>query len=302
MLDRTGVLAAITAYAAWGFVPIYWQMLKHISALETMSHRVIWSLLFYAGAARLRGTLNQAGPLMRSKKVLSQIALGSVFIAINWLVYVWSVTHGHVMETSLGYFINPLINVAIGALILRERLTMHQKVALAFATIGVLWIAIEGGRPPWIALGLAGSFAIYGLVKRAVRGDATAVSFVETLVLFPMAIVAAISIRSYGPESSLSLLQTPSTLSGFEWTLLVAGGVITGIPLLFFGVAAQRLPLSALGFFQFLSPSLQFLSAVFFFHEPLNTVKLIGFLLIWLGLAIYLKGIRSKSSETKNPA
>lgn len=317
MLDRRGVIAAVLAYSAWGFFPLYWQLLKRVSALETMSHRVIWSLAFYAAIATVqtrmgfisKGLFRQ---YLRDPKYLKTVSIASGFIAFNWLLYVWAVTHGHVMETSLGYFINPLINVAIGAFVFKEHLKPLQKLSLAFAFFGVVWLAFDYGHPPWIALGLAVSFAIYGVMKKTIPGQAIVLSMVETTVLLPFALFGAIAIRllageafAADPHSSAatvdavlgSLIQTPVQLTTLEWVLIIGGGAITGIPLLFFGIAAQRLPFSILGFFQYLAPTFQFLSAVFFFHEPLDGSRLAGFTLIWLALGIFLYHLKLDQSR-----
>lgn len=317
MLDRRGVIAAVLAYSAWGFFPLYWQLLKRVSALETMSHRVIWSLAFYAAIATVqtrmgfisKGLFRQ---YLRDPKYLKTVSIASGFIAFNWLLYVWAVTHGHVMETSLGYFINPLINVAIGAFVFKEHLKPLQKLSLAFAFFGVVWLAFDYGHPPWIALGLAVSFAIYGVMKKTIPGQAIVLSMVETTVLLPFALFGAIAIRllageafAADPHSSAatvdavlgSLIQTPVQLTTLEWVLIIGGGAITGIPLLFFGIAAQRLPFSILGFFQYLAPTFQFLSAVFFFHEPLDGTRLAGFTLIWLALGIFLYHLKLDQSR-----
>lgn len=251
---------------------------------------MIWSLVFYAAVAGTQGHLGLYGSYFRNPEVRKKLSIGAMFIAFNWLLYVWSVTHGHVMETSLGYFINPLINVAIGALVFKERLSKLHKLSLLFAATGVFWLTYDYGRPPWIALGLALSFASYGYIKKTVKGDATIVSMVETSVLVPFALIGAIAIRIFaGSEvSGAGLTQSPSQLTLTEWTLMVGGGAITGIPLLLFGIAAQRLPFSILGFFQYLAPTIQFLSAVFFFNEPLAGSRLAGFTCIWLALALFL--------------
>lgn len=319
MLDRRGIIAAVLAYSAWGFFPLYWQLLKRVSALETMSHRVIWSLAFYAAIAAVQvrmGLLAQGlfRKYITDPKYLKTISIASAFIAFNWLLYVWAVTHGHVMETSLGYFINPLINVAIGALVFKERLAPLQKLSLAFAFFGVVWLAFDYGHPPWIALGLAVSFAIYGVMKKTIPGQAIVLSMVETTVLLPFALFGAIAIRLLAGDLSASetsiesvgllasLTATPTHLTLFEWILIIGGGAITGIPLLFFGIAAQRLPFSILGFFQYLAPTFQFLSAVFFFHEPLDGSRLLGFSLIWVALGIFLYHLKREQdrSSAKN--
>lgn len=285
MLDRLGVLAAIIAYTSWGFFPMYWHYLTHINSLETMSHRVIWSFAFYVGVTMYRKNWKDI------PKLKTQFALlcgASVLISANWLLYVWAVTHGHVMESSLGYFINPLISVTLGSLVLKEKLNTYQKWALVFATGGVIWLTLDYGRPPWIALGLAFSFAAYGFIKKKLKTDAAIVTVGETFVLLPFAILAATLIRQ---DSEVAL-------STQDWLLLSGGGVVTGLPLLFFGIAAQRLPLSILGFFQYIAPSFQFLSAVLFFNEPLEPSRLIGFSFIWLALGIFLLGATRKTGNS----
>lgn len=325
-LDRKGIIAAVLAYSAWGFFPLYWHLIKRVSALETMSHRVIWSLIFYAAVAGAQGQLRQFGSVFRNPTIRRKLTIGAIFIAFNWLLYVWAVTHGHVMETSLGYFIIPLINVAIGALVFKERLAPLQKLSLLFAVIGVAWLTIDYGRPPWIALGLAATFASYGYIKKTVAGDATILSMVETSVLVPFALFGAVAIRlsastpltamdeiGAGPVAvntdlpsaildwfaplNAALSTSPASLTTAEWALMIGGGAITGIPLLLFGIAAQRLPLSILGFFQYLSPSFQFLAAIFFFNEPLESSRLAGFASIWVALAIFLYHLRKSAAH-----
>lgn len=297
-LDRSGVIAASIAYASWGFFPLYWQLLKHISPLETMSHRVIWSCLFYAVIASYRlstsNFIEQLVSVFRDRRAFGRMVLASLFIGANWLLYVWAVTHEHVLETSLGYFMSPLLSVAIGAFFLKEKLSAFQKLALSFACLGVAWLTFDYGRPPWIAVALALSFSLYGLIKKVIRRDAIVLNVLETLILLVPAIGAAIAIRMWAtaPEVELGvLLRSPASLSQMEWVFLILGGAVTGLPLLFFGVAAQRLPLSVIGFFQYISPSLQFLCAVLIFREPLSPNRLLGFALIWVALGVFLSGV-----------
>lgn len=282
---------------------------------------MIWSLIFYFAVAGAQGQLSLFGSVFRNSETRRKLSAAAAFIAFNWLLYVWAVTHGHVMETSLGYFIIPLINVAIGALVFKERLAKLQKLSLFFAVIGVGWLTIDYGRPPWIALGLAITFASYGYIKKTVSGNPTILSMVETAVLLPFAIVGAVAIRWSASSQVLqtsaveassqisndlfqwfaslnaALSTSPVTLTTAEWALMIGGGAITGIPLLLFGVAAQRLPLSILGFFQYLSPSFQFLAAIFFFNEPLERPRLAGFIFIWLALGLFLLHLKSVKIE-----
>jgi chloramphenicol-sensitive protein RarD len=300
-LDRRGIVAAVLAYSTWGFFPLYWNLLRDVSALETMSHRVIWSFVFYTVLALVQGKqIADFASYFRNPETRKPITYAAILIACNWLLYVWGVTHGHVMETSLGYFMTPLFNVTIGAMVFKERLAPLQKLSLFFAVIGIVWLTYDFGRLPWVALALALSFSSYGYFKKTVQGHATVISMVETLILLPLALIGAMTIRLMASSSGItslesssrSLIMSPEILTSFQWILLIGGGAVTGIPLLFFAVAAQRLPFSTLGFFQYIAPSIQFLSAVFFFHEPFDHSRLIGFSSIWLALGIFILHLR----------
>lgn len=274
-LSSRGMLWATIAYTAWGFFPLFWQLLKGLSPYEVVAHRVIWSLLFYAVLVQFRGLWPQVQNfLLRIRD--PRILLASALIFANWLLYIWAVTRGHVLESSLGYFITPLVSTVLGAWVLREKLAKLQRLAFVMATIGVLLMAWDVGRAPWIALGLAASFSLYGLVRKVLPGEPMAISFIETLVSLPAALAMAVIWRM---ESTVDL--TPML-----WLWLALGGLVTGFPLLMFALAAKELPLTVLSFFQYLAPTFQFFTAIFVFNESMAG-RLHGFIWIWFALGVF---------------
>ena len=280
-LDRRGVWIAVAAYVAWGLMPLYWHLLKVVPSMQIMAHRVVWSALlvcgwlFYKyGRGWLRETLSRPHAAW-------MLALSGVLIAFNWGLYIWAVNAGHVVETSLGYFINPLVNVVLGVLVLHERLRRLQWIAVGCAALGVAWLTVSAGSPPWIALGLAGSFGLYGLVRKLVSVDPVAGLGLESLSLFLPALVYVLWAEAGhgGGFSGGWGLGTD--------LLLVFGGVVTAVPLIGFAYGVRRIPLSVVGLLQYIAPTLQLLLGVWFFHEPFDASRALGFGAIWLGLAIY---------------
>lgn len=273
---RTGLLAGLGAYLVWGLLPLYLKLLIGVPAADVLANRIVWSLLVMAlvlamvsGGAKLRVVVVQP-------RLVALLLASSVFIAVNWLVYTWAVLNDHVLDTSLGYFINPLISIGFGVILLGERLSWPQWLAVGFAIAGVLVLTIARGQLPLISLTLAFSFASYGLIRKKAGIDAVTGLFVETIVLAPVALFWLLS-RPYGMFSWALHI---------DW-LLAAGGLLTALPLLLFGIATRRLKLSTLGLLQYLAPSLVFLQAVFLFDEPLDPWRLVAFGCIWVGLAIY---------------
>lgn len=267
------------AYLMWGLFPLYWPLLKPLGAFEILAHRVVWSLVvvvvLLVGMRRL-GWVRTVAP-----KKLAWLTLAAVLVAFNWVLYIWAVNSGHVVETSLGYFINPLMSVALGVFVLRERLRPAQRLVLVGAFVGVLVLAFDAGRPPWIALGLAPSFALYGLVKKhAGVGSVESLSF-ETVVLAPFAFayLGWLELQSAGAFGHAPLRTE---------LLLVGAGVMTAVPLICFGAAANRIPLSTLGLLQYFAPSLQFLCGVVIFHEAMSPGRWAGFALIWASLVVFI--------------
>jgi chloramphenicol-sensitive protein RarD len=278
--ERRGTVLGLAAYLIWGMFPLYWPLLKPASSVEILAHRVVWSLLSVALLLVVIAGRTAWRTLPRDARSLSLLSLAGVLIGINWGVYIWGVNHGHVVETSLGYFINPLVTVALGVVVLRERLHAVQWVAVGVATTGVVVLTAQAGRPPWIALVLAFSFGAYGLVKKIVGVSPMNGLVVEAAVLAPVAAgyLAIAAARGSG---------TFTTDGAGHALLLASSGVVTVIPLLLFAGAAPRITLSRLGLMQYLTPTIQFVIGVTVRHEPLPAVRIVGFCLVWLALVIF---------------
>jgi chloramphenicol-sensitive protein RarD len=276
--ERRGTVFGILAYLIWGLFPLFWPLLEPAGALEILAHRVVWSLVVVAILLAVSG--NAWKRLPRTGRPLRLLTLAAALIAVNWGLYIWGVNHHHVVETSLGYFVNPLVTVAMSVLILGERLRRVQWVAVGIATLGVVVLTIQAGRPPWIALALAGSFGSYGLIKKVVGVEPAAGLAVETAVLAPLALGYLLVIGVTGS-------QTFTSHGAGHALLLAAAGPVTAVPLLAFAAASSRVPLSRMGLMQFLTPAIQFLIGVIVRHEPLPPVRLLGFLLVWVALAIF---------------
>jgi chloramphenicol-sensitive protein RarD len=275
---RRGIFYGLAAYAVWGAVPLFWPLLKRAGALEILAHRVVWSLVI---CLVLLITVVPRGWWSRIGRRRSLIMLGgaAAVVSVNWGVYIWAVNHGHVVETSLGYYINPILSILIGVIFLRERLARLQWVSVGLAALAVVVLTIDYGRLPWIALVLAASFATYGLLKKQVNGGAVETLTVESAILTPVALGYLIFLQSAG---SLSFFQ----LGWSHALLLMATGLVTVVPLLFFAAATTRLPLSTLGLLQYVAPTLQFGLGVFYFHESMSTGRWAGFALVWVALLI----------------
>jgi chloramphenicol-sensitive protein RarD len=277
---RTGIISAALAFLCWGLFPIYFRALGDVPPMQILAHRMLWSLLFLVIVLAVRrqwGWLN----LVRKPRVLGSFIASAFLLSANWLVYIWAVTSGHVIEASLGYFINPLVNIMLGYLLLHERLRPAQWGAIALAGLGVAWLTWQGGTVPWIALMLATSFGAYGLLRKtAALGALEGLSF-ETMVLFPVAAAYVGWLTLHGENV---FINTGSDTT--RW-LLVAAGPLTAIPLLLFASGARQIPLSVLGLLQYLSPTLQFLLGVWLFHEAFTAGRLVGFVMIWTALALF---------------
>lgn len=275
-----GALAAAGCYFCWGLFPLYWKQLTDVDAAELIAHRHIWSLAFVltvmaagAGFADLRAAL-------RSRPAVHWHALSGALLTVNWLVYVWGVNHGHVLETSLGYFLVPLVNVALGRLVLKEHLRPAQWTAIGCAALGVAFLLVRVGRPPWIALTLAATFGVYGLLrKKSPLGPLTGLGL-ETLLLAPFAL-AFLFWQQHTGAGALG------RVSLTEHGLLISAGVVTAVPLLLFAYGARRIRLSTLGLLQYIAPTVQFALGVWVFHEPFSRERAAAFVFIWCGLALY---------------
>ena len=276
-----GVFYALGAYTLWGLFPLYFKLLHAVPAMQILAHRMVWSLLLVLGILIALRRWSWMKLLREQPAVLARFAGSALLLATNWFTYIWSVNHGHVGEASLGYYINPLMNVALGTVLLHERLRPAQWAAVGVAALGVVWMTTEVGHVPWIALVLAFSFAGYSLLRKTAPLGSLEGLAVETAVLFPLALAYL------GWESAQG--HNVFTASGWDmrW-LLVAAGPVTTIPLLLFAAGARRIPFSLLGILQYLTPTVLLILGVWLYHEPFGANRAIGFGLVWAGIGLYL--------------
>jgi chloramphenicol-sensitive protein RarD len=279
--ERVGFACALGAYLAWGFMPGYFKLLTHVPPLVVLSHRIVWSVAFLAVLLTATRRWSEVFSAIRRPATLIALVSSTTSIAINWFVFIWAVSNRQVMQASLGYFINPLVNVLLGVVILRERLRPGQLVSLILATAGVAVMTFSAGGVPWVAVGLAFSFSFYGLLRKITPVGPIPGLSVETAILFPVALIIA---TGFAPRA---MVGSTNSYAGATATLLTASGVITAVPLMLFAAGARRLRLGTLGFLQYVSPTCQFLLAVFAYHEPFTTHALISFTLIWTAVAAY---------------
>jgi len=285
---RSGLTFGIAAYLCWGFFPLYWPLLDPASPWEVLAHRIVWTLVFCAGLLTVTRKWGAYRAILTRPGLMVPLALASIVITLNWGGFIWAVINGHVIDTSLGYFINPLMTMLLGVFVLGENLGRMQWLAVGLGALAVLVLTVDYGRPPWVALLLASSFAVYGfLKKRANLGTVEALS-AETTILFPfalayLALLGANGTLAFGHEGPLNT------------TLLVGTGVVTGIPLLMFGAAAVRLSLTTIGVLQYLAPILQFVFGLTIFGEQMSTARWIGFVMVWAALVIFtLDGLANR--------
>jgi chloramphenicol-sensitive protein RarD len=284
-LDRKGLAIAIGAFVIWGLMPLYWHLLKIVPALQIVAHRVLWSAVLVALWLAWSQGRGWFAAILRNRRLAGMLTLAGLCIGLNWSLFIWAVNAGHVVETSLGYFINPLLSVLIGVLFLRERLNALQWVSVGIAACGVLWLTFNYGSFPWIALSLAASFGAYGLIRKLAPVDSVAGIGFENAVLLLPALALLVSQEISGQGGFL-----PGA-SAWGWgvdLLLVFGGALTALPLIGFAYAVRRVPLSTVGLMQYISPTLSFLTGVFFFHEPFDRDRAIGFVFIWIALALFM--------------
>lgn len=275
-----GVWYATGAYLIWGLLPIFWRALHHVPALEIMAHRVVWALLAALILLTAWRQWPALGAALRSRRTLLTYIATAVLLSGNWLLYIWAVNAGFVVETSLGYFINPLLSVLLGMLFLGERLRAGQIVAIGVAALGVLFLTVMYGSLPWIALGLGGSFAIYGLLRKVAALESLPGFALETLLMFPVAF-GYLAFLGAGGGGVIGHTDTATTL------LLASSGIVTAVPLILFAAGARQINLTLVGILQYIAPSMQFTLGVTLFGEHLSPQRLIGFAIIWLALAIY---------------
>lgn len=279
-IDNKGILLGAGAYAMWGVFPVYFKALQAVPALEILFHRVVWSFLFLVIVVLARGNWRGLKSAASPPRVLTIYTLAAVLLAGNWLIYVWGVNSGHIVETSLGYFINPLFSVAMGVFLLREKLRPMQWVPVGLAAMGVLYLTIQYGSLPWIALGLTFTFGLYGLIKKTAPLGALRGVTLETGILFLPSLAYLFFLDSQGSAAFGH--------AGLTITLLLAMvGVVTALPLLMFASSARLIPLWLLGLLQYIAPTGQFLIGVFVYDEPFSSVQLVGFSIIWMALLLF---------------
>nr|WP_287410582.1 EamA family transporter RarD [Pseudodesulfovibrio sp.] len=275
-----GLFAALAAFFAWGLLPIYWKSLIVVNPVEILCHRIIWSLVFIAIILTILKGWKETFASMRSPKDIGILILSSLMIGGNWLLYIWAVNTNHVLETSLGYFINPLVTTLLGYIFFRERLKPLQLVAIGLATLGVANSIFSYGELPWISLTLALSFAFYGLLRKIASVESLPGLFLETMVLAPLALTYLIKMQMDGTSAFFTVSPTIDLL-------LIGAGAATATPLIGFAYGARRLQLSTLGVLQYVGPSIAFILGVYVYKEPFTASHLVTFTLIWSGLAVY---------------
>jgi chloramphenicol-sensitive protein RarD len=291
-MNKKGAFYAILAYGAWGLLPLYWKLFDTMTPLEVLAYRIIWSFVFVwiliVASSRVKDCLKAA----KDSKRLLMMVLCSLLITTNWLIYIYAVNSGHMVEASLGYYINPLVSVLLGVIFLREQLSAFQWVAIGLALIGVSVMTYTYGKIPWIAISLALSFGLYGLAKKKVQVDSMIGLTWETTIVFPVSLIYATVLLANGTD-------TVFTLPPASMVMLLLAGVATATPLLWFGIAAKMLDLSVLGFFQYIAPTLTLFLGIFLYHETFTSIDLVAFMFIWAALLVFTI---SNISHARQPA
>lgn len=281
---KKGVILAIGAYLMWGIIPLYWKQLQHVGSVEILVGRVIWSfvftVLFVLLIRQYKQMIADIKMLWKNKKQFFLLFVASVFVSLNWGIFIWAVNNGHLLQTSLGYYINPLISVLFGLIFFKEKISWATAVAVIIAAIGVGYQAILGGTIPWVSLALALTFAFYGVIKKQIPLDATRGLAIETLFVLPIAVGIYIYLMK---TSEIAFMQV-------DWKtnlLLMGGGIVTALPLVLFAKSAQKIPLYLMGFIQFLAPTISLMLGIFLYKEPFTLTEFITFVCIWLAVFIF---------------
>lgn len=284
---------ALLCYMTWGMFPIYWSPLyqSDMPAEQILAHRVVWSAVFVVFLLLFFKQWQSVWNAIKQPKILGIFLLSALMIGINWLIYLWALVNQHILDASLGYFINPLLNVFLGRVVLKERLNITQLVALLSTMVGILWLAIPAGQIPWIALMLAGSFAIYGLIRKLAPMEALVGFSLETFLMLPFALVYLYFCQIQGNFVF-------SELTALQAVILLGSGIATALPLIWFATGARKISMSLLGMLQYISPTLQFLCGVLLFGESLSLERLVGYAFVWFGVAVFLFGMRVKMVRT----
>ncbi len=287
-----GFFFALTAYLLWGFLPLFMKLVAHLPTLEVLAHRVIWSVPTALLLLVWLGRTSDIRRALRSPRTMMQAAVAAAFVSCNWGIYVWAISVDRVLETALGYYINPLLTVLVGALLLGERMSRAQMVAIGFAVAAVAVLTWDAGGVPWVSLALAGTWAAYAFFKRTLPVGPAQGFFLEVLILLAPALAVAAWFQATGQGHFFDR-------GGYEAALFVGCGVVTAVPLIIYATGAKLLTLSTIGIMQYIAPTLIFLMAVFVFHEPFSQVKLFAFVLIWIGLAIYTWSFLSRRGAVR---
>lgn len=281
---QIGAIYAGFSYVLWGLLPIYWKLIGEVNAKEILANRILWSFIFMVMVllfTKKWGLLTQTFKgFAKNKKQMYALIIASLLISINWFVYIWAVNSGHMVEASLGYYINPLVSILLGTIVLKERLSAAQYISFVLAAVGVLIISISHGQIPWIALALAVSFGLYGLAKKLINVDSSVGLTLETAVVTPIAVLYMCFLFFNGTNSFID------SSVGTD-LLLIGAGVATAVPLLYFAKGAQKIPLSLLGFIQYISPTITLILGIFVYHEHFSKIQLLSFIFIWSALTIF---------------
>lgn len=279
MKNNIGLIYALTAYTWWGIIPVFWRQLDHLGSAEIVMHRMVWSCIIVMAFIMIMRQWREFSGLFSQPKILFRLFIASTLVSVNWGVFIWAVNNGHLVETSMGYFINPLINVLLGVLFFAERLRKGQIFALSIAFLGVLYLVISFGAFPWVSFTLAITFALYSVAKKSISVPAAHGMALETLFFIIPAIAYLVYIEMNGTGQF--------TAPGYNWLMLILGGLFTLIPLLLFAAAAKKVTLTVLGMTQYIGPTLQLIIGVFVYNEPFGSERMVAFGLIWLALAVY---------------
>ena len=277
-----GIAYAALAFFCWGLFPLYFHAIDEVAPMEILAHRMLWSLLFLCIVLSVRGQWRWLGQLRQRPRVVASFAASAMLLTANWGIYIWAVNNGHVIDSSLGYFITPLVNVLLGLLVLKERLRRGQWLAIGLAACGVAWLTWQAGQLPWIALLLGATFGSYGLLRKTAALAALEGLSFETMLLFPLALAYVLWLSAHGQNTFVNTVYNST-----RW-LLAAAGPITAIPLLLFAAGARRIPMSVLGLLQYLAPTMQLLLGLWFFHETMSAPRLAGYAVVWCALALYV--------------
>lgn len=281
---KQGILYTAGSYFLWGILPLYWKMVENVSAEEILAHRVFWSFLFMIGLLTFNKEWKNikvaSKRIIQKPKLLLSLVLSSLLISLNWFVYIWSVNNGHIIETSLGYYINPLISVILGMIFFKERLNLWQKLSFVVAAIGVVLMTLHYGKFPWVALTLALSFGLYGLTKKMTKLSSSVGLTFETMVVTPIAGYYLVMLGSSGKSEFFSFALSTTLL-------LIGAGIVTAVPLLLFASGAQRIPLFMVGVLQYIAPTITLIIGVILFNEPFTNIEVITFSFIWCALLLF---------------